>query len=37
MLKGITGQVVFKQAGDSNLYQFNAGLFMVDGKLPRPA
>jgi hypothetical protein len=28
--------VVFKQAGDSALYQFNAGLFMVDGKLPRP-
>ncbi len=28
--------VVFKQAGDSALYQFSAGLFMVDGKLPRP-
>lgn len=28
--------VVFKQAGDSALYQFSAKLFMVDGKLPRP-
>jgi hypothetical protein len=36
MLKEIAGQVVFKQAGDSTLYQFSAELFKVDGKLPRP-
>ena len=29
--------VVFKQAGDSALYQFSAELFKVNGKLPRPA
>jgi hypothetical protein len=31
-----TEHVVFKQAGDSTLYQFSAELFKVEGKLPRP-
>ena len=36
-LKEIAGQVAFKQNGDTQVYQFNATQFMVDGKLPMPA
>nr|WP_276202897.1 RES family NAD+ phosphorylase [Arsukibacterium perlucidum] len=31
------GQVAFKQNDDTQVYQFNATQFMVDGKLPTPA